>query len=212
MSKRGLSLKTTKLDNGESIIYHPESGCVFKSKGEKVVVGRYIDGQYFDMDSETLELCTEFKLTPDRSLLVEEEEGGDVDGDVEAVEEEDSPPPAPPKAVKSEGGKKSSNSQPKVEPPKEEEEPLPPLVVVTTQSVTSPTSPHSLSPTSFFKDVCKDDFDLNLEALSMNYKKLKSELMTKESELQSALSEIKAKDTEIKQLKDKFGMMKQFLS
>lgn len=40
--------------------YHPDSGMVFKSKEEKVVIGKYVNGEVIDLNNDDLEICKKF--------------------------------------------------------------------------------------------------------------------------------------------------------
>ena len=66
-------------------IWHPLTGLVLKSKKERVIIGRFIDGNIVPLDETALELCEEWGMTPDETLLEEgeeeeeEEEGEDED-------------------------------------------------------------------------------------------------------------------------------------
>jgi hypothetical protein len=212
MSKKGLSLKTAKLDNGDSIIYHPESGCVFKSKNEKIVIGRYQDGEYNDLDEETLELCEKHRFTPDMSLVTEETPK--VEEESEAGEEADER--EPPREREVVVPKETRMEAPRVAP---QRAPSPPPQVPTSQPPTSAKSESEKTPTAYFSSVCKDDFDLNLEALAVSYRALKGELSKKNDELckkneelAKKNEELAKKDVEIKQLKEKFNAMKQLFA
>ena len=70
-------------------IWHPESTLVFKSKNDKVVIGRYENDQLIPLDEKALDLCSEWRLKYDSSLIEEEEEesGEEVEESGEEVEE-----------------------------------------------------------------------------------------------------------------------------
>lgn len=61
--------KHKKLDK----IYHPDTGLVFKSATEKVVVGRIVDDDFVELDEEALQLCEQNHFKVDESLLETEE-------------------------------------------------------------------------------------------------------------------------------------------
>lgn len=71
--------KNKKLDK----IYHPETGVVFKSATEKVVIGRIVDDEFIPLDEEALELCEKNHFKYDESL-VETEEATEEEKPVEA--------------------------------------------------------------------------------------------------------------------------------
>jgi len=62
-------------------IWHPDSGLVFKSAKEKLVVGRCVDDEFIPLDDETLDLCTEWKMRYDPSLVEEVSDEASSDGD-----------------------------------------------------------------------------------------------------------------------------------
>jgi hypothetical protein len=70
-------------------IWHPDSTLVFKSKTEKVVIGRWINSEFLPLDEEAIELCAQWSFKYDQELydeLMAEEEEGDVDETAEEVE------------------------------------------------------------------------------------------------------------------------------
>jgi outer membrane biosynthesis protein TonB len=54
-------------------IYHPDTGLVFKSATEKVVIGRIVDDEFVSLDDEAVELCEQNHFKIDESLLESEE-------------------------------------------------------------------------------------------------------------------------------------------
>ncbi len=50
-------LKTLK---SHQTIWHPQSTLVYKSKKERIVVGRYVDGEIIPLDEEALYLCEQW--------------------------------------------------------------------------------------------------------------------------------------------------------
>jgi len=74
-------------------IWHPESTLVFKSKDQQVVIGRWDNSSFVDLDEVALELCDTWKFKVDESLIEQEEveEVNENDGEAmdtdEAVEE-----------------------------------------------------------------------------------------------------------------------------
>ena len=75
-------LKTLKQ---HKTIWHPESTLVYKSKEERVVIGRYDDGELIPLDETALDLCEEWgpQFPPDESLLAEGSDDDDDDSDGE---------------------------------------------------------------------------------------------------------------------------------
>ena len=72
-SRKKIILKTLKI---HKTIWHPESTLVYKSRKERIVIGRLVDGEIIPLDSEALELCEEWgaKFPPDESLIGNEQE------------------------------------------------------------------------------------------------------------------------------------------
>lgn len=90
-------------------IYNPDSNLIIKSAKEKVVIGRFDEDGNKVEDEKTLELCKEYGLDPDTSLLEavaerdekekedekeesEEEEEEEKEDEKDNEEKEDSPP------------------------------------------------------------------------------------------------------------------------
>lgn len=82
-AKRKIILKKLSALN---TVWHPESGLVFKSQKERLVIGSYIDNNLVDLDEDSLALCDEWNFKPDESLLATED---DAEDDAEDNEEED---------------------------------------------------------------------------------------------------------------------------
>lgn len=61
-------------------IWHPESTLVFKSKEQQVVIGRWEESAFVELDEVALELCDTWKFKVDESLI-EQEEVEENDGD-----------------------------------------------------------------------------------------------------------------------------------
>ena len=94
-SKRKMVLKNLKK---YKTIWHPESTLVYKSKKERIVIGRYVDDQLISLDEEALELCDEWNMKPDESLIEDdgqesEERSSNEDGKDDDSEEEEAPTP-----------------------------------------------------------------------------------------------------------------------
>ena len=69
-------------------VWHPESTLVFKSQQEKLVTGRYVEGEFIPFDDEALELCTKWSFKYDTSLVDDDEED---DEDNEEDKNQDTP-------------------------------------------------------------------------------------------------------------------------
>lgn len=83
-SAKKITLKKLKELN---TIWHPESTLVFKSSEEKVVIGRYEDGELIPLDETSLELCSKWKFKYDKDLVEEDENEEDETQDEEKVDE-----------------------------------------------------------------------------------------------------------------------------
>ena len=83
-SNKKLVLKKLKEHN---TIWHPESTIVFKSQNERLVIGRYVDGNLIPLDETAMELCKEWKFKPDESLLEVDNEEGEENGEEEDNED-----------------------------------------------------------------------------------------------------------------------------
>jgi hypothetical protein len=66
-------------------IWHPDSTLVFKSKDEKLVIGRWVDSAFVDLDDTAIQLCETWKFKIDESLIEQPTEEETV---VEEAEDE----------------------------------------------------------------------------------------------------------------------------
>jgi len=67
-------------------IWHPDSTLVFKSKEQQVVIGRWDNSVFVDLDEIALELCDTWKFKVDESLIEQEVEEEVVDAMIEDVQ------------------------------------------------------------------------------------------------------------------------------
>ena len=69
--------------------WNPDTGLVFKSKQEKIVIGRWADGEFIELDDVAIDICAENNIRYDTTLVCHkvEEEGSE---EVEEVEGEGS--------------------------------------------------------------------------------------------------------------------------
>ena len=67
-------------------IWHPDSTLVFKSKDEKLVIGRWVDSTFVDLDDTAIQLCETWKFKIDESLIEQPTEDETV---VEEVKDEE---------------------------------------------------------------------------------------------------------------------------
>ena len=86
-----MSKITLKKIKGSDNILHPDSGLVFRSQKDKVVIGKYEDGEILTLDNSMVELCEKWNFKYDQDLLVEEdenEENEEIEETEEGAEEE----------------------------------------------------------------------------------------------------------------------------
>ena len=89
-SRKKIILKTLK---SHKTIWHPESTLVYKSRKERIVIGRFVDGEIIPLDSDAVELCKEWgdKFPPDESLITDDntEQEGEQEDEQESEQESD---------------------------------------------------------------------------------------------------------------------------
>jgi hypothetical protein len=81
-----IALKKIK---GSDNIFHPDSGLVFRSQKDKVVIGKYEDGEIISLDYSMVELCKKWNFKYDEELLVDDEIEGEEANEDEADDGED---------------------------------------------------------------------------------------------------------------------------
>jgi hypothetical protein len=69
MTKNKIVLKKLKRDGEDDTIWHPESRLVFKSKKDKLVVGRLNEDDDMAVDETVIDLCSKWKFKIDPSLV-----------------------------------------------------------------------------------------------------------------------------------------------
>ncbi len=69
MSQTQRKKKTLRMHKTIGKPYHQESGLVFKSRDEKVVIGRCEEEEFIELDDETITLADEWKFTLDPDLV-----------------------------------------------------------------------------------------------------------------------------------------------
>jgi hypothetical protein len=84
--------KILKKIKGSTHILHPESGLVFKSAKDRIVIGRYENSEIVSLDKKTVELCETWKFNYDKTIISEDEEDGEeaeeeAEAEAEAEEE-----------------------------------------------------------------------------------------------------------------------------
>lgn len=70
-------------------IWHPDSTLVFKSATEKIVVGRFVDGEMIKLDETALEISKEWKFKYDETLLKNEDEEDENEEDENENEDDE---------------------------------------------------------------------------------------------------------------------------
>ena len=155
MSTKGAKLvlkKNKKLDK----IYHPDTGLVFKSASERVVIGRIIEDEFASLDQESVDLCQQYGFRYDESLIEEEEQPNEEETNEDAnnetnnekSEDQDSSPNE--EATNTERVTEESPKEPPKESPKES--PKEPSVVSKDDLSATVTKPNT-NPTSVPSDV-----------------------------------------------------------
>ena len=91
MSQTQRKKKTLRIHKTIGKPYHQESGLVFKSREEKVVIGRCEEEVFIELDDETITLADEWKFPLDPDLVdmgSEDDENADAETDRVNTEEE----------------------------------------------------------------------------------------------------------------------------
>jgi len=109
-----MSKSSYKLNKKLDRIYHVESNLVVKSQAEKLVVGRLENGEFIPLDERAVELCDEFGLKYDESLVEDDSENAE-----EPSERPSEVPKDVPKDVPDEKKSESSVSEEPAEAPAE---------------------------------------------------------------------------------------------
>lgn len=91
MSGKGKSKIILKKNKDLNKIWHPDSGLVFKSKDEQVVVGQCVDGDLVELNGDIIKTCEKWGFKWDETLCTEEEEVEEVEEteETEEVEEDE---------------------------------------------------------------------------------------------------------------------------
>lgn len=180
-SKKKLLLKSLKK---LKTFWHPESTLVYKSKKERLVIGRYVDSEFIPLDEEALELCEEWNMKPDESLI-EDEEDDQHDGEESEASEA------------SEGGEGGGGKSSHDDDDGKEETQTPPEV--------KETKPASAPPAeTTFTDIQRVVTQYNTHSESFI-----AELMKWYSECESSrVAELAAKQSEYDDLKSKYDVIK----
>ena len=59
--------------------YHPETGMVFKSKDEKVVIGKYVNGEVISLDNDDIEICKKYCFKVDSKKEMNETDNSNTE-------------------------------------------------------------------------------------------------------------------------------------
>lgn len=169
-------------------VWHPESGLVFKSAKDKVVIGRYENDDFIELDDEALDLCVEFGFKYDKDLVEEDEEEEAEEDDEEPVEDNKKSEPKPnnepePDSDKKEQSPESDNEKQTPESDEEEQTPEPTVKIkpTMTENKEEPQQPLELDDnskkaiehvTNVFSDYTKQISDLK-NKLQESQKELK---------------------------------------
>ena len=203
--KRKIVLKGLKALN---TIWHPESTLVFKSKKERKVIGRYVDGEMIPLDDESLQLCVKWRFKYDESLVEEEEgdEGDEGDEEEESVPEEEESVPEEEESVPEE------ESEKKVDPIKAV---VPENEAVETENVVKKVSKVSTNPVvtgSFDITKLTSEFTgklvIAVKSLQQELSNVTSSLSDKSDELVSESDKLTSVTTELAEMTVKYEAMK----
>jgi len=214
-----MTSKTAKLvlSKKDGKLYQKDSGLVFNSVKEKLVIGRFEGDEFVSLDDKALELCEQFGFKYDESL-VETQETEEVGEEVEETEEvEEKAPPkeaSPPKKASKKVPPKDAS--PKKAPPKESspvEEASPPKKTskkappqeeseVRAEAVPEPTKKTEVDPLQRLLGT----FSTELHTLFLSQKPTTSEdpgrIASLEKEIETLKQEIAKKDKKIRALID----------
>ena len=163
-------------------VWHPESGLVFKSQKERLVIGSYVNDNLVDLDEDSLALCEEWNFKPDESLLANEEDEQPTD---EEPEEE-------------------SNEQPTDEEPEEEECKKQATVVEPQKSISK-----SCSEDQKTIELIKQLSNNFVTELVPIVEKLQKVVAEKTSEVNSLTETLALKTKEYEDLEEKYNSMDQ---
>jgi len=169
-------------------IWHPESGLVFKSATDKVVISRWVNEENFPLDDEAIELCEKWKFKYDTSVFgdqEEEEEGEDEDA------EEQQPDEA--------GGEED-------EPQQQEEEVEQPLPIAVPPKVARVDILHPVDD-SEFKNITSN-LNKYVENLNSNISNLKTDLLNKTNEYTDMTNRYNDMTGQFNNMKDQYTDMK----
>lgn len=205
-AKKIVLKKNKELDT----IWHPETTLVFKSSTEKVVTGRYENGEFISLDEKALELCEKWKFKYDTSLIEEEEE---EEGDEEEGEEEDGE--ADEQAV--------DDEQPDQDVEEQEEDNSDPVVVPVVQQVILPSTGNTTKEVNSimidantrlnsYLTSLVSEFTSKIDKLETQLSSKSSELVDTKKKLDENVSKLNDLSSQHVKLQAKFDGIKQLFS
>lgn len=166
-------------------IWHPESGLVFKSATDKVVISRWVNEENIPLDDEAIELCEKWKFKYDTSVFGEEE------GEEEGGEEE-----------QEEGGEEEQEA--------EEQDSEEPVQVPTQTQVPTPVQVTKVDDTEFqniTSNLVKYFDNLNTNYLGQ-ISQLKSELLNKTNECADMTNKYNDMTNQYNDMKEQYEKLK----
>lgn len=197
--------KTLRVLKGTEHLWHEESTLVFKSKTEKLVIGRFVDGEIIALDELALDLCEKWKFAYDEELVASEKdeenvsEHGEVEGDNNNSEGENNEQDTD----ENENENENDNENEEDEEQDNENESKDDNQVTFSDKFENLTSIIS----NLSKTV-DDEQKNNVQKIS----KLKSQLSTKNSEFDKLKKQFEEKNEEYLKLKTKFDGIKSLFS
>ena len=190
-TKRKIILKKLSSLN---TVWHPESGLVFKSQKERLVIGSYVNDTLVDLDEDSLALCEEWNFKPDESLLANEEEEEPEEEEPEEEEPEEEEPE-----------EEQSNDEPEEEQSKEEPEEEQSDKVLEKEKDSVKLTNNDGETISFIKQLS----DNLVNELVPIVEKLQKELDNKNEQVKSLNEKLSTKTKEYDELEEKYKMMDQ---
>lgn len=189
-TKRKIILKKLSSLN---TVWHPESGLVFKSQKERLVIGSYVNDTLVDLDEDSLALCEEWNFKPDESLLANEEEEEPEEEEPEEEQSNDEPE------------EEQSNDEPEEEQSKEEPEEEQSDKVLEKEKDSVKLTNNDGETISFIKQLS----DNLVNELVPIVEKLQKELDNKNEQVKSLNEKLSTKTKEYDELEEKYKMMDQ---
>ena len=194
-TKRKIILKKLSSLN---TVWHPESGLVFKSQKERLVIGSYVNDTLVDLDEDSLALCEEWNFKPDESLLANEDEEEPEEEEPEEEQSNDEPEEEEPE-------EEQSKEEPEEEQSKEEPEEEKSDQVLEKEKDSVKLTNNDDETISFIKQLSNNLFN----ELVPIVEKLQKELVSKNDQVKSLNEKLCIKRKEYDELEEKYKMMDQ---